>query len=74
MHALRIRVGDKLFFDIIKTYFKRYKNSHAGSEDFEAIATEVSGQDLDAFFKMWLEDKMLPDMPSYGLHKANYAK
>ena len=74
MHALRMKVGDKVFFEILKTYFTTYKNSHASSEDFEAIATKVSGKDLSAFFKAWLEDKIIPDMPNYGLYKENYAE
>ena len=74
MHALRIKVGDIKFFNILQTYFKRYKNSHANSTDFEAIATEVSGENLDNFFKVWLEDKLIPDIPKYGLYKKNYAK
>ena len=74
MHALRIKVGDTTFFNILRAYFKRYKNSHANSIDFEAIATEVSGENLDDFFKAWLEDKLIPDIPKYGLYKKNYAK
>jgi hypothetical protein len=74
MHALRIKVGDTTFFNILRAYFKRYKNAHANSIDFEAIATEVSGENLDDFFKAWLEDKLIPDIPKYGLYKKNYAK
>ena len=74
MHALRRKVGDEMFFSILKTYFKRYQNSHADSVQFEAVATEVSGQDLDAFFKAWLEDKLIPNMPEYGLYKKAYGK
>ena len=72
MHSLRLKVGDEKFFSILQTYFKRYKNSHADSDDFEAIATEVSGQNLDSFFKAWLEEKLIPDMPEYGLFKKDY--
>jgi len=74
IHALRTKVGDKMFFNILRTYFTRYKNSHANSNDFEAIATEVSKENLDDFFKAWLEDKIIPDIPKYGLYKKNYAK
>ena len=74
MHTLRIKVGDTKFFNILQTYFKRYTNSHANSVDFEAVATEVSGENLDDFFKAWLEDKLIPDIPKYGLYKKNYAK
>ena len=74
MHALRNKIGDTKFFKILQTYFTRYKNTHANSVNFEAIATEVSGENLDNFFKSWLEERLIPDMPKYGLHKKNYAK
>jgi hypothetical protein len=74
MHALRIKVGDTTFFNILQTYFIRYKNSHADSMDFEAIAAEVSGENLDHFFHAWLEEKLIPDIPEYRLYKKNYAK
>ncbi len=73
IHSLRLEVGDEKFFAILKAYFKQYKNSHADSSDFEALATQVSGENLNDFFKVWLEDKLIPDMPAYGLYKKNYA-
>jgi len=73
IHALRTKVGDEKFFNIIQSYFKKYKNSHANSIDFEAIATEVSGENLDDFFHSWLEAKLIPDIPEYGIYKKNYA-
>jgi aminopeptidase N len=74
IHALRTKVGDATFFKILQSYFKRYKNSHANSVDFENIAKEISGKNLDEFFHDWLEGKMIPDIPEYGLFKKNYAK
>ena len=74
IHALRTKVGDATFFKILQSYFKRYKNSHANSVDFENIAKEISGKNLDNFFHAWLEGKMIPDIPEYGLFKKNYAK
>ena len=66
-------MGDETFFKILRAYFKKYKNSDAGSDDFIAIAKEVSGQDIDPLFDTWLEDKIMPDMPEYGLYKKDYA-
>jgi len=74
MHSLRIQIGDKKFFLLLQTYFKIYKNHHANSNDFEALATKITGENLDFFFKSWLEDKIIPDMPKYGLYKKNYAQ
>jgi aminopeptidase N len=53
-HALRLKVGDEAFFEILRTYLERYRDQSAGTEDFVAIAEEVSGQELSAQFEEWL--------------------
>jgi len=73
MHALRLKVGDNLFIKIIRTYFIRFGGSNAGSDDFIAIAKEISGhKDLDTFFNNWLVAEMIPDIPELELYKNNY--
>jgi aminopeptidase N len=66
-HALRLRVGDELFFQILRTYTERYKYGNAGTNDFIALAEEVSGQDLGEFFNGWLYAAPIPDIPEMGL-------
>ena len=53
-HALRLRVGDDMFFQILRTYTDRFRYSNASTADFIAIAEEISGQDLGDFFNAWL--------------------
>jgi aminopeptidase N len=62
-HALRLQVGDEAFFNILRTYLERYKYGNAGTEEFIAVAEEVSGQELSAFFDSWLVQAELPDFP-----------
>ena len=63
LHALRLAVGDETFFAILRTYYARYQGSNATTEDFIAVAEEISGQDLDALFQAWLYDEAVPDVP-----------
>lgn len=63
LHALRVKVGDDSFFQILKTYADRYKYGNASTEDFIRVAEEVRGQKLDEVFKAWLYDTQLPDLP-----------
>ena len=63
LHALRLEVGDDAFFEIIQTYYDRYKFGNATTENFIQIAEEVSGEDLGDFFDAWLFDEQLPPMP-----------
>jgi len=74
IHSLHLQVGDETFYKILKTYFKTYGNQSAGSDDFITIAKKISHQDLDSLFKTWLENKMIPDMPEYGLHVKTYTE
>jgi len=67
LHALRLEVGDEAFFEILATYFARYKDSNARTDDFIAVAEKVSGQDLGAFFEAWLYGETLPAIPALGL-------
>ena len=74
IHALRIKLGDKKFFNLLQAYFKKYGNSHADSNDFEALANKISGENLDDFFQVWLEAKLIPDIPEYNIYKKSYDK
>jgi aminopeptidase N len=64
LHALRLKVGDKVFFDIMKTYYDRFKYSNAATTDFISVASEVSGQDLQEFLNHWLMDVKVPAKPN----------
>jgi aminopeptidase N len=67
LHALRLEVGDDVFFKIMQTYFSRYHGGNATTADFIAVAGEVSGKDLTAFFDSWLYSEKIPPMPALGL-------
>ncbi len=63
LHALRLELGDDVFFEILQTYFARYDDGNVTTADFIAVAEEVSGQELDDFFDAWLYSETIPDVP-----------
>ncbi len=67
LHALRLEVGDENFFDILKTYHERFADGNARTADFIAVAEEVSGKELSAFFDSWLYSEELAPIPGMGL-------
>lgn len=67
LHALRLEVGDEQFFQILKTYYHRFQGGNARTADFIAVAEEVSGKDLTAFFNSWLYSDTLAPIPELGL-------
>jgi aminopeptidase N len=62
-HALRLKVGDEVFFKILRTYLERYQYGNASTDDFIAVAEEVSKQELSPFFASWLDQTVLPELP-----------
>ena len=60
LHALRLRIGDPAFFDLLRRWIDRYGGANGTTADFEALAAQVSGQDLTAFFEGWLHSTTVP--------------
>ena len=64
LHALRLRLGDDDFFEVLQVYLDRFKYSAASTEDFIAVAEEVSQQDLGQFFDDWVYSEPVPSIES----------
>jgi aminopeptidase N len=62
LHALRLRIGDEAFFATLRAWTERYHDGNAMTSDFIALAEEISGEDLAAFFEAWLYQVALPDL------------
>ncbi|MFC6880872.1 MULTISPECIES: M1 family metallopeptidase [Actinomadura] len=54
LQALRQKIGDERFLRLVRTWVAEHKYGNATTEEFEALAEKISGQDLDPFFKVWL--------------------
>lgn len=68
LHALRLKIGDELFFELLKTFATRYQYSNATTDEFIALAEEISGETLGDFFQAWLFEIEVPDVPEMGLN------
>jgi aminopeptidase N len=60
LQALRVKIGDELFFRFMRAWYRENRNSNATTEDLIALAERVSGQQLDAFFDVWLYQPAKP--------------
>lgn len=61
--ALRLTIGDAPFAEILRRWVQQYGGGTATTADFTALAEQVSGEDLDAFFDAWLRSPTQPDLP-----------
>jgi aminopeptidase N len=50
LRTLERVLGEETMLNIMSTFFRRYQFAHPTTEDFYAVAEEVSGQDLSWFF------------------------
>ena len=64
LHALRLTVGDDVFFDILREWSIRFGGANASTDDFVRLSEELSGEELGRFFELWLSDGPLPNYPA----------
>jgi aminopeptidase N len=66
LKALRTRLGDDVFFELVRAYADRYRHDVAGTGDFIALAEDVCGENLGEFFDEWLYGEVMPPVPGLG--------
>ncbi len=63
LHTLRNSINnDTLFFDIIKTFATRYYRSAISSQQFIDLVNEKTGQNYNAFFAQYLNNRFVPEI------------
>ena len=61
LEALREKIGDFDFFRIMRSWAQQNRFGNVTTAQFVALAEQVSGEDLDHFFDVWLYQ---PDKPT----------
>lgn len=61
VEALRARIGDDDFFTLLPLWTAQRRWGTATVADFEALAAQVSGEDLGGFFAAWLSEPRRPE-------------
>ena len=62
LHMLRHEVGDEVFWQGIRAYYARYRDSNARTAGFQQIMEKTAGRSLDTFFRQWLYQPGYPDL------------
>jgi aminopeptidase N len=55
-HELRTTVGDEPFFEILQTYYSRYRYRIATPESFLAVVESVTGDRHQDIFEKWIAE------------------
>lgn len=62
LNMLKDFLGEDVFFQGLKEFFRRYKYGVASTNDFIKTIEEISGKDLKFFFKNWFDSYVLPEV------------
>jgi hypothetical protein len=54
LHALRLEIGDRDFFRLLRRWFSDQRGGHVTTPEFIETAERVSGEQLDDLFEIWL--------------------
>jgi aminopeptidase N len=60
LQALRNRIGEDAFWTVLRTWVSSRADGNGAVEDFRALASSVSGQDLGGLFDAWLLGTVRP--------------
>jgi aminopeptidase N len=63
LHALRLRIGDGDFFQLLKRWAAKYRYSDATTKQLIRMAENISGEGLDKLFRDWLYTAGKPPAP-----------
>ncbi len=62
LNMLRHRLGDEIFWEGVRQYYRTYQNSNAMTVDFQNVMENVSGENLNDFFQQWIFTKGYPEI------------
>ncbi|WP_320780924.1 M1 family metallopeptidase [Streptomyces sp. CRN 30] len=65
LYALRQEIGPPAFERLERSWVERHRDASVTTADFVRLAAEVSGRDLDGFFRAWLYGEKTPPMPGH---------
>lgn len=64
LHALRLRLGDDAFFALLRAWVDQHRYGSVDTEMFTSLASESAGGSLKGFFREWLHERRLPELPA----------
>jgi hypothetical protein len=75
LHMLRWTIGDDAFFATLKQFRDNFEWKSMTTRDFQDIAQQVSGKDLQSFFIQWTESTGTPEFTQeYTIYRLGQGK
>ena len=67
LHALRLTVGETVFFRILRRWVAAHRHSSVDTAQFIALVEAESGRRMRDFFTEWLDNPQLPELPGSAI-------
>lgn len=74
LHMLRDKIGEQNFQKGIKSYYKKFYNANATTDEFRMEMEKAAGLDLKIFFKQWLYQPVNPKIDAIWTYDATSHK
>ena len=74
LHMLRDKIGEQNFQKGIKSYYKKFYNANATTDEFRMEMEKAAGLDLKIFFKQWLYQPVNPKIDAIWTYEATSHK
>ncbi|MDX2564335.1 M1 family metallopeptidase [Streptomyces sp. TX20-6-3] len=74
LYALRQEIGTRAFERLERRWVADHRDGTATTSDFVALAGEIAGRDLTAFFRGWLYEAKTPAMPGHPDWRSSPAR
>jgi Peptidase family M28/Peptidase family M1 domain/PDZ domain len=73
-HMLRLKLGDKLFIDGLRHFYKKNKFKYASFKDIQDSFEKIADRKLEKFFKQWTQKPGAPRIKcgKVSLRQRNY--
>lgn len=71
LHMLRLKMGDVAFFQLLQNWVITYAHGNAITAEFQAMAEQISGLDLQQFFQQWIYSPGIPSLEYSFYTKEN---
>lgn len=63
LHALRLTLGDDVFFACVREWTTRHRHGNVTTRDFIDSVSRTSGRDIAEVVRPWLTETALPPLP-----------
>ena len=67
IHALRLQLGDDVFFSLLKTWTTSNQHGNVSTDQFLQLVDEVGGTDARVLVERWIFDREMPPIEAMDL-------